>query len=850
MKLSRFFPLLLGAVFVASAQPPMQGYGADRENVGLYGGRVTGYAFDSKHGVLFATVEGALSMFSSVDSGITWAQSFPNDSLKYMDEPPDSCKPPEPDPNEPPPDPSQPPTWQPPQGCPLMDERGWAGSSYQVVSDNGVSVAITATAAVISTDGENWRTLVDHAIDGYLADTIFAQTGKRISVGLANCAAVANGFVYLGINSQVIVSPDSGQHWMPVFFPDSSYQDYQSNNRPNIRYIAPVPGDSTGMQFYVVVTDSTDASQQTLQVYKTEDGKSFTEIVVMDGTEKATGFDELFVNKLGPDTLFVTETGENKRFYRSFDGGQTWEKISSEGAPGESPRDMLVVLQDDSLPGPDHIRLLSCIFYSDDLGSTWEQMWLPGEGTVDNVMFCIPNTNTYFGFRYDGPNISTTGVSGPYSLSFEGMSAVSVYQIAQDPNNFDRVYLATASGLAVTTAYLDTTIEPAEKWADPHGAYPLLEGGRAVAVSPYDSALILYGGGNGLYRSVNGGMDESSWTQLPYDQISGYESGHVPGGREVMRFAFYSADSVFAAFRASGQLDRGYLFLSVDSGATWSVHPEFRQAVNTVVVGIDSATGEKAIYVGTGYTSGYLYRSFDGGVTWDSTAGPYNDGQIQNTGDPGNEPVRTISVVNGQIDTLVVGGAFKVAVSFDRGVTLNDSITSEVPGGGNGITCSAINKHHSDSIFFGMQNKILLLRLDSMHLSQYFVGIAGEGIYDLHYDDLMMASSQGCFDIKAMEGGITPILHGPALVRPEMRLGPALIMPGKTIVPYYLPGKGATKLQLFTLTGRNVATFVDGMMPAGSHKLELSHTSTGSGMLILKLRQADQVRCMKLPIAK
>jgi hypothetical protein len=99
--------LLFGVAFHVSA-----GQGK-RDNVGIYGGKVMSYAFDAVHGKLFATVEGALSCFTSSDSGYSWKPSFPDDSLSFMNAQPDSCIPPD---SCFPPMGTDPGTWTPPQG--------------------------------------------------------------------------------------------------------------------------------------------------------------------------------------------------------------------------------------------------------------------------------------------------------------------------------------------------------------------------------------------------------------------------------------------------------------------------------------------------------------------------------------------------------------------------------------------------------------------------------------------------------------------------------------------------------------------------------------------------------------
>ncbi|MBD3321553.1 MAG: hypothetical protein GF350_10715, partial [Chitinivibrionales bacterium] len=54
-----------------------------RTNQGIYGADINQLAFDTHSGVMFAAVDASQSLFCSDDTGKTWYQGFPSDSLLY-----------------------------------------------------------------------------------------------------------------------------------------------------------------------------------------------------------------------------------------------------------------------------------------------------------------------------------------------------------------------------------------------------------------------------------------------------------------------------------------------------------------------------------------------------------------------------------------------------------------------------------------------------------------------------------------------------------------------------------------------------------------------------------------------
>jgi hypothetical protein len=65
---------------------------------------------------------------------------------------------------------------------------------------------------------------------------------------------------------------------------------------------------------------------------------------------------------------------------------------------------------------------------------------------------------------------------------------------------------------------------------------------------------------------------------------------------------------------------------------------------------------------------------------------------------------------------------------------------------------------------------------------------------------------------------------------------------------YSLAAPSRVSLQLFDLTGRNIATFVNGTQPAGRYSVPLITTRPAAGVYFLKLRVGDYCATRKLVV--
>ncbi|NBC66637.1 MAG: T9SS type A sorting domain-containing protein [Bacteroidetes bacterium] len=71
-----------------------------------------------------------------------------------------------------------------------------------------------------------------------------------------------------------------------------------------------------------------------------------------------------------------------------------------------------------------------------------------------------------------------------------------------------------------------------------------------------------------------------------------------------------------------------------------------------------------------------------------------------------------------------------------------------------------------------------------------------------------------------------------------------------TVISYQLPVKSEVQLKVFDLTGRQVATLVDGQVQAGTHNVRFDGSSLSSGVYIYRLQTGDQRLTKKFTLIK
>ncbi len=900
--------LFLGVFFPAHAEANADD--SARVNQGIYGANVYDIAYDEVHDIVWAATEGALSLFMSLDSGSTWESAYPPDSLEF--------------------------------------ERngqtvGWGGGGRSISSDNGISVAMNAeeggslVSAVITPDGgENGWTIYDHAIKSDIKSQLGTALHADRDLGLT-MAETHNGTVYMGSGNILLSSSDTAKTWeICAAFPDTTVIDsnIDPNSMQNFNSVIPfgnssdtllalvdggvgsnmqnayvtLDGGNTFMQF--AVFDSSGMSDQfpiidTVKIDTSEyDGMKGTVIDTIDDSIRvrivdSTGrhcpyIEEIFVYGARSDTLLAWEKSTTinnqiqglNALHVSFDKGEHWRRIFKE-EPGTN-LGHVELFEDPSFTNG--ARIIAGSRYSDDFGATWNDMQKvdPAQiGDVPSKIVChIPESDIYIGTSNAGTWQSDGGINDSFALTVEGLEAVTIYDVAQDTGNLDKVVLATKSGIAITNSYTDESVPYADKWHGSHGAFPMLNNSYYVAgINPYDTAEVWAVNGNGVRYASSNALDETNWSATSDGKfgqaMGGSYNSYVTGldfeefttnGGEPSSIAFYSSDTIFISLRCA-RSSYGGVIRSNDGGATWSMVTTLPDTVcNIIAIGPDSA-GNNVIYAGFGDLNqdipGALYRSSDGGQTWTNLKEPSN----ATTGDI--YPVYDIALRNHRADSIMIAAGECIAYSPNYG----DSMYGVMPPQYQGVDLSQplasvdISKNDPDSVFIAQGKYVWLLDMspepdtgmddacsdscwgdscmiicckgdscDTMvvdttkegemenepMLSLYHWGYPGEIIHDLHYDALTMTSSVGFYSISGNTGSLQqpPLSTRKGALRRHQNPLQVTINPNPFIaqvkIAWTLPHEADIHAGIYRLDGKLIHTIHDGPMHAGAHTVHIA----------------------------
>ena len=319
-------------------------------------------------------------------------------------------------------------------------------------------------------------------------------------------------------------------------------------------------------------------------------------------------------------------------FFRSTDGGVTWKeskdlKKESIHALTQSQFDPKVLMA-----GTVH-----GVWISRNSGEDWERFNSPTNPiNVDSLAIDPRNTSTiYAGTWWRAYKSTDTGKS--WRLIKDGMIDDSdVFAISIDPTNPDRVISSACSGIY-------DSLNAGEKWFKIQGIPSQSRRTRDILIHPSIPSNVYAATTEGFWMSSNGGKSWALTTQrnleinsiavhpdMPNRIFIGTNNYGVmvsnDGGRNfaqtntsfTSRFTYsiiadkQQPNRMYAATRniATGG---GFLFLSTDSGATWT--PSKTLDVNRVspFALIQDRVNPNTIYMGSNLG---IYRSIDRGVNW------------------------------------------------------------------------------------------------------------------------------------------------------------------------------------------------------------------------------------------
>jgi photosystem II stability/assembly factor-like uncharacterized protein len=402
--------------------------------------------------------------------------------------------------------------------------------------------------------------------------------------------------------------------------------------------------------------------------------------------------------------------------YESTDGGHTWVSRRAGLPPGDFPYSAPVqkVLVD--AIRPDHLlafggnqRQFSAlgagalhyglVYESQDGGAHWST--IANIGTNWDIMDVVAGSSdlrTLYAAVFRHGVFKSTDGGHTWAMVNTGLPNAEVMALAADPGHPDVVWAALDHSAATTDGThrpggIYKTTDGGRSWTSENNGIPQIAGTATAATSMYS----VYRAGNGtLYTADAGSADPNRYESVDGGAHWTRAGGRFPKADPAAATPYVWASSSDGGFVIGGTSDT--LMASTDHGASWWDTGSTRVATGGwrgngfsgllgTRVAFDRAQ-PGAVFL-TGYDSGNLLRSTDGGASWtrplarwDNYDGGYD---VQSGGAAG----KVVYEVLGQ------GGMFNgLGVSADSGRTWSVRVSGTLParyaaGGGQGSVAIA-----------------------------------------------------------------------------------------------------------------------------------------------------------------
>ena len=438
------------------------------------------------------------------------------------------------------------------------------------------------------------------------SDVVFA--GVEISTGIL-------GIEFDKTRGKIYKTEDGGENWRCVWEGDNlvRFVLFDPTN-PNVLYA------STG------IFDREAANDVGVGILKSIDGGA-TWFPINNGIPDSEGnrfVGFLEMHPTNPQVLFAA-SGNNVKgpggIFRTTDGGANWQKVLS----GEV---LTVVTISPSNPNVVYAGSGSSFFRSDDGGNTWQRFykqdvgyfWGPpgvNAGFPISAVVDLDDPYTVFANNYNGGNFKSTDGGETWVDASEGYTGAHLHDIAIDADHPAIVYTVGRSGPF-------RSYRGGEDWTGIAFAPAIESEWYAVALHPADRRQVLISDEfNGLlWKSTDGG---NTWRTIFNHPDAGdpcplVECRH---GFRAIAYAPSNPNIVYAGMsRSRRTVENGEfpgpsfgMFKSTDGGETWA---EINTDLETSLINIHRIavhpTDSNVVYIGT-WKDG-VFKTTDGGQSW------------------------------------------------------------------------------------------------------------------------------------------------------------------------------------------------------------------------------------------
>jgi len=466
------------------------------------------------------------------------------------------------------------------------------------------------------------------------SDTVFA--GAEIDVDLF-------GFEFARQKGKIYKTTDGGENWRCVWEGGSLARVILFDpENPDILYA------STG------IFDREAYNETGEGVLKSTDGgETWTNI--------NNGLENLFVGflEMHPEdhNTLICAAGnitynEGMGIYITHNGGESWEKILEP----ETLDPFTVVTYSPSDPEIVYAGSSHAFYRSEDGGETW-QIFTKEEGSYGppGVLAGFPisaavdpdDPMVIFVNNYGGGVFKSEDGAQTWTVSSSGYTGANLHQVIVSPDDADTVYAIGRSGPFVS-------YDGGESWEGL--AYNPLNctEWNDIVVCPTDSQLLLCSDElNGfMFRSTDGGK---TWQTVVETRAQGSDSAEDSFGFKAIEFAPSNTDVVYAGMRKNrNAIDSGTymgpcygMFKSVDGGITWAeINSGLEDSSKNInCIAIDPAD-EDIVYIGT-FQDG-VFKSTDGGKSWSAASNGLMSEDVRSLAiDPDNPDIIYAGLGNG-----------------------------------------------------------------------------------------------------------------------------------------------------------------------------------------------------------